>query len=156
MSTLDYTFKIYFTNAFIPALMTSIIEPSILPQFLSPWYIMISAIGDTLIYSMGYLLSAKQWMIPKFSCDNQNLGARSQEINCDYRTNSSALTQWGAKPLSEQMLGYCQLDPWESISVKSQSKFIHFHSRKCVCKCRLGNGGHLVSASMCWSMFSTQ
>ena len=29
------------------------------------------------------------------------------------------------------------------------SKFIHFHSRKCISKCRLENGGHVVSASMC-------
>ena len=33
--------------------------------------------------------------------------------------------------------------------MKSLSKFIHFHSRKCVWKCRLENGGHIVSASMC-------
>ena len=33
--------------------------------------------------------------------------------------------------------------------MKFQSKFIYFHSRKCIWKCRLGNGGHLVSASMC-------
>ena len=32
--------------------------------------------------------------------------------------------------------------------MKSQSKFKHFHSRKCIWKCRLENGGHLVSASM--------
>ena len=28
------------------------------------------------------------------------------------------------------------------------SKFIHFHSRKCISKCRLENGGHIVSALM--------
>ena len=38
----------------------------------------------------------------------------------------------GAKPLSEPILEYCQLDPWEQTSVKYQSKFIHFHSRKCI------------------------
>ena len=31
------------------------------------------------------------------------------------------------------------------------SKFIHFHSRKWVWKCRLGNGGHFVSALMCFN-----
>ena len=36
------------------------------------------------------------------------------------------------KPLSEPMLEYCQLDPWEQTSMKYQSKFIHFHSRKCI------------------------
>ena len=35
----------------------------------------------------------------------------------------------GAKPLSEPMLEYYQLDPWKQTSVKSQSKFIYFHSR---------------------------
>ena len=29
------------------------------------------------------------------------------------------------------------------------AKFMHFHSRKCIWKCRLENGSHLVSASMC-------
>ena len=42
----------------------------------------------------------------------------------------------GAKP-SEPMLGYCQLDSWEQISVKFESKFHHFHSRKCFRNCRL-------------------
>ena len=32
---------------------------------------------------------------------------------------------------------------------KSQSKFVHFHSRKFIWKYHLGNGGDLVSASMC-------
>ena len=31
----------------------------------------------------------------------------------------------GTKPLSEQMLEHCQLDPWEQTSVKFQSKFIY-------------------------------
>ena len=43
----------------------------------------------------------------------------------------------GANPLSEPMLAYCQLDPWEHTSVKFQSKCTHFHSRKCVWKCHL-------------------
>ena len=34
--------------------------------------------------------------------------------------------------------------------MKFQSIFIHFHSRKSISKCRLENGGHFVSASMCW------
>ena len=54
----------------------------------------------------------------------------------------------GLSPLSEPMLGYCWLDPREQTSVKSQSKFIHFHSRKCVWNDRLRNGGHFVSTSM--------
>ena len=33
--------------------------------------------------------------------------------------------------------------------MKSWSKFINFHSRKCIWKCRLENGSHFVSASKC-------
>ena len=55
----------------------------------------------------------------------------------------------GAKPLSEPMLEYCQLGPYKQNSVKFLSKFRHFHSRKCIWKCRLRNGSHFVSASMC-------
>ena len=49
------------------------------------------------------------------------------------------------KLLSKPMLEYFQLDPLKHISVKLYSKFQYFHSRKC----RLRNGGHFVSASMC-------
>ena len=56
---------------------------------------------------------------------------------------------FGVKQLSKPMLVYCQLDPWEQISVKFQSQSTHFHWRKCIWKCRLGNGGHFVSALMC-------
>ena len=55
----------------------------------------------------------------------------------------------GAKPLSEPMLEYCQLDPLEQTSMKFQSEFKHFHSRTCTLKSRLRNGDHFVSASMC-------
>ena len=48
----------------------------------------------------------------------------------------------GAKPLSEPMLEYCYLDPYEQTSVKFESKYKTFHSWKCIWKCRLGNGGH--------------
>ena len=44
---------------------------------------------------------------------------------------------FGAKPLPEPMLAYCQLDPWEQVSVKFESEFHNFHSRKCIWKCRL-------------------
>ena len=47
------------------------------------------------------------------------------------------------KPLPETMLEYRWLDHWEQTSVNSQSKFIHFHSWKCIWKRRLENGGHL-------------
>ena len=44
---------------------------------------------------------------------------------------------FGAKPLPEPMLVYCQLDSWEQVSVKFESEFYHFHSRKCIWKCLL-------------------
>ena len=44
---------------------------------------------------------------------------------------------FGAKPLPEPMLSYCQLYSWEQISVKLESKFCHFHPRKCIWKCCL-------------------
>ena len=40
----------------------------------------------------------------------------------------------GAKPLPEPMLVYCQPDSWEQISMKFESEFCHFHSRKCIWK----------------------
>ena len=44
---------------------------------------------------------------------------------------------FGTTPLPEPMLAYCQLDTWEQISVKFESELYHFHSRKCIWKCRL-------------------
>ena len=52
----------------------------------------------------------------------------------------------GAKPLSETMLDYCQLDAYEQTSVKFDLKFIHFQTRKCIWKCRLKNGGDFAPA----------
>ena len=46
---------------------------------------------------------------------------------------------FGAKPLSEPMLDYCKLDPWEQTSVKFESKYKTFHSRKCIWKDRQQN-----------------
>ena len=37
------------------------------------------------------------------------------------------------------MLTFCKLDPLEQISVKFESKHVHFHSAKCNWKCRLRN-----------------
>ena len=52
------------------------------------------------------------------------------------------------KPLSKPVLGYCQLDPLGHISVKFQSKYKYFHSRKCIWKYLLRNGGHFVQGEM--------
>ena len=50
---------------------------------------------------------------------------------------------FGAKPLSDPMLTYCQFDPQEYTSVKFESKYQTFVSWKCFSKCRLQNEGHL-------------
>ena len=55
----------------------------------------------------------------------------------------------GAKPLPDLILEYCWLDPEEQTSMKFQSILVHFHSRKCIWKCHLGNGSDFVMASMC-------
>ena len=60
----------------------------------------------------------------------------------------------GAKPLSEPMLIYCQLDPREHISMKFYLKFIYFHSRKCVWTCRLRNDCHIVQGKTVYRMTS--
>ena len=53
-----------------------------------------------------------------------------------------------AKPLSEPILTYYQLDPEEHISIKFDLKFKYLHSRKCVSTCHLQNGGHFVQGEM--------
>ena len=47
-----------------------------------------------------------------------------------------------AKPLSEPMPTYCQLEPKEHISIKFYLKFKYFHSRKCIWTFHLRNGSH--------------
>ena len=55
---------------------------------------------------------------------------------------------FGDKPLFKPVLGYCQLDHWEQISVKFKSKYEIFHTRKCIWKCRLWNVSHFVQGEM--------
>ena len=43
---------------------------------------------------------------------------------------------FGAIPLPEPMLAYCQLASREQISVKFESEFLYFHWRKCIWKYR--------------------
>ena len=50
----------------------------------------------------------------------------------------------GANPLPEPMHTYCQLHPQEHTLVKLESKYKTFHSRKCIWKYRMRNGGHFV------------
>ena len=40
---------------------------------------------------------------------------------------------FGAKPLPEPVLTYCQLDLWQQISVKFELKYKTFHSWKGIC-----------------------
>ena len=54
----------------------------------------------------------------------------------------------GAKPLSELVLTYCQLYHKETHFNEILFE-IQIFSRKCTWKCRLEDGGHFVSASMC-------
>ena len=42
---------------------------------------------------------------------------------------SMACRLYGAKPLPERILAYCQFDSWEQISVEFKSEFYHFHLR---------------------------
>ena len=57
----------------------------------------------------------------------------------------------GAKPLSEPMLPYYQLDPKEHISMKFYLRLKYFHSRKYVRTCRLWNSGHFVQGEMSYT-----
>ena len=55
----------------------------------------------------------------------------------------------GAKPLSEPVLTYCQIDTKEHASMKFYLKFKYSHSQKYIWTCRLWIGGNFFSASMC-------
>ena len=54
-----------------------------------------------------------------------------------------------AKPVSEPMMAYCRLFPCEI-----ELKYQEFHTRKWIWKFRLKNGGHVVSALMCYFLSS--
>ena len=63
-------------------------------------------------------------------------------------TQTMACRLFGAKPLSEPMLAYCQLDSWEQISVKFEWESCHFHSRNAFENVVGQNGGHFVQEEM--------
>ena len=48
---------------------------------------------------------------------------------------------FGARPLPEPTLSYCQLNSWDQTPVKFESKYKTFHSWKCIGKCRLRRAG---------------
>ena len=51
---------------------------------------------------------------------------------------------FGTKPLPEPVLFYCQLESWQQVSVKFESKFYHFHSRKCIWKFQWNLNQHSI------------
>ena len=59
----------------------------------------------------------------------------------------------GAKPLSEPMMDYCQLDPCGHISMKFWLKHNNFHWRKCIWKCRLCCLGPNVLNGICMDTY---
>ena len=58
-------------------------------------------------------------------------------LNCVINGSVNGCRLLGAKLLHAPMLIYCQLDPSEQTSVKSQLQFKHFHCRKYIWKCPL-------------------
>ena len=62
----------------------------------------------------------------------------------------TACCLFSTEPLPETILTYCQLDPKEQTSLNFKSKCNDFNSRKFYWKYYFQNGGHFVSASMCW------
>ena len=65
------------------------------------------------------------------------IAAYMRRRTCPALVRVMACRLFGAKPLSEPMLTYCQLDSCEQISVKFESELYHFHSRKWIWNCRL-------------------
>ena len=105
-----------------------------------------------------YWKSPFQFMISDTQAAQLQIGVTSNQmyLNSTIKKNKflkseiMACRLTSAKTSSEILLEYCYLDPKEQTLLKSWSKFIHFYSRKCIWKCRLENGDHLVSASMCY------
>ena len=66
------------------------------------------------------------------------------------QTNQHWFRQWlGVWSAPSHYLNPC----WDIVNWTHRNKlkwyFIHFHSRKCIWKCSLENGGHFISPSMC-------
>ena len=57
--------------------------------------------------------------------------------------------EMGAKPLSEPILEYLLTGPLATNLNEILIEIHTFSFRKCIWKCRLENGGHIVLASMC-------
>ena len=63
-------------------------------------------------------------------------------------SSSNGMLPDGTKPLTKPMLIFYELYHWEQISQKIESKYEHFHSRKCIRKCRMWNASHVVQLLM--------
>ena len=82
--------------------------------------------GRTLLYSLycSFTLSPKDLFASFNSLRPSDANMRHQPISSLLQIMACRLA--GDKPLSEPILEYCQLNPWEEISVKSEAKFTHF------------------------------
>ena len=80
-------------------------------------------------YKYEFMFPEINWSPPSDAYMHQRIGSALVKI--------MACRLFGAKPLTEPKLPYCQLDSWEQFSVKFESEFSHFHSRKCTWKYRL-------------------
>ena len=78
----------------------------------------------------------KTWNFVLFNSSTPS-AANMRQWNGSALVKVMACCLFGANLLPEPMLAYCQLDSWEQISVKLESEFYHFHSRKCIWNCRL-------------------
>ena len=81
------------------------------------------------------------WNVPVLTHRSQ---VTQNNISTSLQIMASGL--FGAKPLAETMLPYCQLNPTKHASVKFYIKFRCFLSTKCTWKCSMWNGNEFVSA----------
>ena len=98
--------------------------------------------GDTLIF-----VKCKWMLLWNYTNLSPPSAARMHQWIGSALVKIMACRLFGAKPLSKPMLCYCQLDPFEQTSMKFESKYTFFHSRKCIWK-RLQNGGHFGQGEM--------
>ena len=98
----------------------------------------ISAI--TMLLNKVITKAAHQWSISVKESD-----VNSSTRKCRIYVSVNQVSLFGAKPIHEPMLTYCQLETLEQTSMEFGSKCQTFHSWKCIWICRLRNGGHNVA-----------
>ena len=122
-----------------------------------PWFLL--HICNQVIWYMNKMRHWLEWF-RMIQCLSRLKMLNSSPVGIEYKRQwiESAMVQimachlFGAKALSKLMLGYCQLDPCEYNSVKFQSKYETFYSRKSSWKYHLRNGSHFVPEEMSWSL----